>query len=209
MDTVVGGGPSPAPGLEPGTGAPLRRRRFVHLRRLLAASLVVALLAIGDWGLRIREMHQLVGAVEDAERSMTTTDNAFREGLLRWQTHSTTDPTPTTAAVLADGARNTLDSLRRYTAAGESSMLAHWADVRRVHVLPWHDSLRRAQEDYLAHVDAWQAYYAALGSDYAVYGQPQPLINATFEAVGSSLRDAVPGLDPFGFAERVEKVVVD
>ena len=207
MDTLVEGGPILGPVLEPGVVAPPGRRRFVHLRRLLVASLVLALLALGDWGLRVREMHQLVDAVDDSERSMTSIDTAIREVLLRWQTQSTTTPTLTTAAVLADGSRNTLDSLHKYTSVGESSMVAHGADVHRVLVVPWHRSLRQAQEDYLAHLQAWHDYYAALAVDFSVYAEPQPAISGTFETAGSSLRRAVPDPDPFGFGDRVERVL--
>ena len=163
-------------------------------------------MAIGDWGLRVREMHELAGAVDRSEQSMTAIDTAIRDVLLRWQTQSTTTPTLTTAALLADGARDTLDSMRKYTSVGESSMVAHGAEVRRVLVVPWHDSLRQAQEDYLAHVQAWHDYYAALSVDFSVYAQPQSEINGTFETAGKSLRRAVPDPDPLGLGDRVERV---
>lgn len=213
VDTSLEGGPRPGPTLEPGRVAPPGRRRghtwLVALRRVVVAALVLALLALGDWGLRVREMSQLVSAVEDSERSMIATNTAFGEMFLRWQAQPTITPTPTTAAALAEGGHNTLDSLRKYAAVGKSRMMAHGGDLYGIPIAPWHHSLRAARDDYLAHVDAWHDHYAALSADFSVHVQPQPQIDSTFGSAGLSLRRAVPAPDPLGFGERVEQVLAD
>lgn len=178
--------------------------------RLLGGTLIlVGLLAIGDWGLRVHEMSQMVRVMEKSEKSMSATNHAFREVLLQRQTQSTIAPSPTTAAVLAEGAMSSLDSLRKHISVGKSSMVLQATRLRDIQVAPWHDSLRQARDDYLAHVEAWYDHYSALSADFSLHDQPQPWIDSTFATAGTSLRHAVPAPDPFGFGDRVERVLAD
>lgn len=161
---------------------------------------LLALVVAGDWGLRTREMAQLMRAVERSESSMVEASDTMGERVALWNAQSASGTQqPTQSAVDA------LDSLRRTTASAEAAMLVSEFRLGRILVMPWHWSMRAAQRDYRAHVEAWREHYAAMTEDLVEHNRSEPGISETFEVAETSMRGAVPAFDPFGLGARVER----
>ena len=61
-----------------------------------------------------------------------------------------------------------------------------------MHWLSWHREIGAAQDAYLAHNRAWQAYLARAAEDPAEFDVEQTDVNTTFEAAEQPIRAALP-----------------
>ncbi len=196
-------GPSGSP-LGPASGPPPtpagRRRSWVPWVVGLGLVMVVLIgigLIVVDWAGRSLEMRALVTNVEVSESAMGDVQAAVQEMAVHF------DPsTPLTEA--EQQAVN--DRLSEIAATGLEEVKQGGDLVAAVRVLPWHGDILRAQDAYLAHNQAWQAYLTAAIDDPAQFGQPQDLVNQTFEDARQPMVDAVPTPALFDLIERVETI---
>ncbi len=165
---------------------------------------VVVLVAGGvvatDWQVRGAEMRSLIAAVEASEAAMISTQAAVGEvfGEYRGQQGLSEEQVAEIDAGLTKAAQ---DGLVGVTQGGVL--------VSSVLVLPWHADIREAQEAYLAHNRAWQAYLAAAIEDPAQFGADQPEVSRTFDEAEAPLRAAVPVPDLWDLAERIDVIYAD
>lgn len=74
---------------------------------------------------------------------------------------------------------------------------------------PWWRTLHDVRGDYRDHIDAWVERFAAVSDDPATLGDPSAAIRSTFRLACDAMRGAVPTVDVFGAADRVEAVCAD
>lgn len=166
-----------------------------------AAVFVAVLLGAGllsaDWAKRSTEMRSLVAQIEVSEQAMGDTQQAVQDAIAQ--------VAPTGPPTAEDQAE--LDRLLMAAAANGLLEVTRGGDlVASVQTLPWHADVREAQEAYLAHNRAWQAYLAAAAEDPAQFAMTQDDVNSTFAAAEAPLRNAVPMPDAFGIVDRLDEI---
>jgi hypothetical protein len=70
----------------------------------------------------------------------------------------------------------------------------------------WHPEIGAAQDAYLAHNRAWQAYLERAASDPAEFAKEQADINSTFAQAEIDVRAAVPVVPLFNLQDRVDVI---
>ena len=162
---------------------------LIALVLITAANAVV----IGELALRSMEADRLVGAVEQSEAAMKSTQEEFDAVLSSYDTEN-----------LTDEERERLRSeLSDVAARGEMAIAAAGQGVADVQVLAWHSQVLGAQESYLAHNQAWVDYMAAAAADPAEWFRPQPDVNTTFADAKRPLIEAIPLFDPLRTLPRI------
>lgn len=161
---------------------------------LTAANAVVA----GELTTRSIEADSLVRAVEQSEAAMKTTQDEFAAVLDEYDTQDLSD----------DEREQLLGELADVAAQGGAAIASAGEGVADVPILPWHDRIRRAQEAYLAHNQAWVDYMSAAAEDPAEWFRPQPAVNETFADAKLPLVEAVPLLDLLQTLPRIEFIYV-
>jgi hypothetical protein len=136
-----------------------------------------------DWGVRNAEMADLLTSVEASEQAMMTAQEEIAAIASDFQ--QAPDPT--------DADREAYSSqLAAAAGRGRDAIAAAGANVQAVGIAPWHATLLRAQADYIAHNLAWQEHLDRASQDPEEFGQPQDLINSSFEEAEASMRAALP-----------------
>lgn len=136
-----------------------------------------------DWGVRNAEMADLLTRIEASEQAMMTSQEEIAAIAEDFQQL----PEPTDADREAYSSR-----LAAAAGRGRDAIAEAGRGVGSLSIAPWHGSLVRAQEDYLAHNRAWQEHLDRASADPEEFNQPQDLINSTFEEAEVSLRAALP-----------------
>ena len=136
-----------------------------------------------DWGVRTAEMADLLTRVEASEQAMMMSQEEIAAIGEDFQQLSA----PTDADREAYASR-----LAAAAGRGRDAIAEAGSGVEALSIAPWHASIVRAQEDYLAHNRAWQEHLDRASEDPEEFNQPQDLINSTFEEAEVSLRAALP-----------------
>jgi hypothetical protein len=176
----------------------------------LVAGAVAFLLTLGiggamgtDWLARNIEMDRLVSAIEASEATMGVVQD--RVAVVFEELDSTDlQGAPTNAqtkAAVAELAGIAVDGADSIGAAGRV--------IAAVNVLPWHTEIKAAQEAYLLHNFAWQAYMQAAVEDPVAFTVSQPLIDSSFMDAQQPLEDAASALPLFDLLSRVENIYVE
>lgn len=152
---------------------------------------------VGDWAVRNVEMRTLVTRIEASEAAMGDFQDEFQAILAESQG----------SEALSVEQRAVLDRrLSEAAAKGRDAIATAGDQVAAVRWLAWHREIGRAQDAYLAHNRAWQAYLGRAAKDAQEFGVTQEEVNATFEAAESPIRAAVPALPLFDLAQRVSEI---
>ena len=166
-----------------------------------AVTFLVVLVAlgtlVGDWAARNYEMRNLVTQIESSEAAMTQLQENVQATFAKYQG----------TAPLSDDDRAALDTdLVAAATEGRAAIKAAADRVQAVRWLAWHKEVGDAQEAYLTHNRAWQAYLGRATTDPAEFGTQQEEVNTTFEAAEAPIRDAVPLPALFDLLSRVEAI---
>ncbi len=160
--------------------------------------------AVGtDWLARNIEMDRLVTAIEASEAAMGEVKNQVA-AVFDQLDASDLEGTPTdarTAAAVAELAGIVVDGADSIGAAGRA--------IAAVNVLPWHTKIKAAQEAYLLHNYAWQAYMHSAAEDPIALTVNQPLVNQSFEDAQEPLESVVPELALFNLQTRVDNIFIE
>jgi hypothetical protein len=105
--------------------------------------------------------------------------------------------------------RAAVEQLAGIAVDGADSIGAAGRVIAAVNVLPWHTEIKAAQEAYLLHNYAWQAYMQSAIEDPVAFTVDQPLINTSFMDSQQPLEDAVPRVSLFDLQLRVENIFVE
>ena len=193
-------GPAGAAVVDGPQRSPRPGRRWVPIVAGGVTFLVVLLglgVLVGDWAARNYEMRSLVTQIESSETAMSELQATVRD---IYGAYEGSGP-------LSDEDRAALDDeLQAAAAAGRESIAAAADRVQAVRWLAWHREVGAAQEAYLAHNRAWQAYLERASSDPAEFGTSQDEVNTTFEAAEQPIRDAVPLPALFDLIGRVDVI---
>ncbi len=160
--------------------------------------------AVGtDWLARNIEMDRLVTAIEASEATMGEVQNQVATVFDQIDaTDLEGTPTDTqTAAAVAELASIAVDGADSIGAAGRA--------IAAVNVLPWHTKIKAAQEAYLLHNYAWQAYMLSAAEDPIALTVNQPLVNQSFEDAQQPLESVVPELALFNLQTRVDNIFIE
>lgn len=166
-----------------------------------ALTFVLALVAFGtvaaDVTARNIEMRNLVTRIEASEAVMGELQQGVQDIAGSYQ-----DQLP-----LDDQQQAELDQALTSLAADSGAKLAAAADgVAGVQWLLWHQDIGKAQEAYLAHNRAWQAYLARAAKDPSEFGRQQDLVDSTFAEAEPIIRGAVPIIPMFDLDDRVDEI---
>ena len=155
---------------------------------------------VGDVVLRQAEMAQLVTRVEASEATMVEVQDEIDAITQEYESLPSPDDQDRAELVgrLADAA-----------AYGQEAIAEAGAGVAGDDYLPWHTSIRRAQQDYLAHNQAWQDYLEAAAVDPGELTLPQDDINSTFLEAEASMRKALPPFSSDDLLERVDIIFAE
>lgn len=152
---------------------------------------------VGDWAARNYEMRSLVTQIESSEAAMTELQGSVKAIFSKYEGD----------APLSDDDRTALDAeLAAAATAGRASIAAAADRVQAVRWLRWHREVGEAQEAYLTHNRAWQAYLDRAATDPAEFGTQQEAVDTTFAAAEKPIRDAVPLPALFDLVNRVEVI---
>ncbi len=154
-------------------------------------------IVVGDWTSRNLEMKALVSAVEESESAMQWSDEQIQGIIEESGANGTLTPAQQKQA---------FDDLTEAALAGSFAIGAAGEGVAKVSVLPWHGDIKRAQDAYLAHNQAWLDYMEEATDDPTVLFKSQPDINSTFEAAEPLMKTAVPIPALFELKERVATI---
>lgn len=148
-----------------------------------------------DWGIRSAEMDDLLTRVEASEQAMMMTQEEIAAIASDFQ--QIPDP--------SDAERDTYSSrLAAASARGRDAVTSAGLDVHSLDVIPWHSAIAQAQQDYLAHNEAWQEHLDRAAQDPEELAEPQDLINSTFELAEVSMNAALPTPTLDALRERVD-----
>ena len=166
-----------------------------------ALTFLVVLVGLGtvaaDAVARNIEMRNLVTRIEASEAVMGDLQQGVQDIAAQYQGQLPLD----------DQQQAALDDALTSLAADSEAKLARAADgVAGVEWLIWHQDIGAAQEAYLAHNRAWQAYLARAAKDPAEFGREQPLVDSTFADAEPRIRAAVPVLPLFDLSDRVDTI---
>jgi hypothetical protein len=170
------------------------------------AAFVVTLLAfapialVTDIALRQAEMEQLVTRVEASESQMVAVQEEI--GAITDEYESLSDPNDEDRAEL-------VGQLADAAAYGQEAIAEAGAVVASDTYLPWHTAILRAQQDYLAHNQAWQDYLEAAAVDPGELTMPQEDIDSTFVEAEESMRAALPPLASDDLRQRLELIFAE
>lgn len=157
--------------------------------------------AVGtDWLARNIEMDRLVSAIEASEASMGTVKGrvaAVFDQLGPENLEGTTTEAQGKAAT-AELALIAVDGADLIGAAGR--------EIAAVDILPWHTKIKAAQEAYLLHNYAWQAYMQSAAEDPIALTVDQPLVNQSFEDAQEPLESVIPEVALFDLVTRVANI---
>ncbi len=92
---------------------------------------------------------------------------------------------------------------------GVDSIGAAGREIAAVNILPWHTKIKAAQEAYLLHNYAWQAYMQSAAEDPVALTVDQPLVNQSFEDAQEPLESVVPVVALFDLEARVANIFID
>lgn len=152
---------------------------------------------VGDWALRNAEMRSLITQVEESEAAMGALQQGVQDVAAAYESKLPLD----------DQEQAALDTeLETLASQARDAIGAAGDDVAGVRWLLWHREIGAAQEAYLAHNRAWQAYLARAAEDPAEFGRQQDLVNTTFVEAESSVRFAVPVAPLFDIDQRVDAI---
>lgn len=152
---------------------------------------------LGDWVARNVEMRALVTRIETSETAMGAVQQEVR-GIFDEYGQ---------AEALSVQQRADLDArLKKAAATGRDAIAAAEGGVADVQWLRWHPEIGAAQEAYLAHNRAWQAYLERAAQDPREFAVTQDLVNETFSAAQGPMLDAVPRPPLFDLQERVDVI---
>jgi hypothetical protein len=196
IEYLDAGGPIPAP-----TSAPPRRpRRWIpYVAGALTFLVVLAVLGtlISDWAARNYEMRTLVTRIEASEAAMGDFQSSVTDIIAKYQGQGQ----------LTDANRGALDAELKAAAAKGRDAIAKAGDgVAAVRWLAWHREVSRAQEAYLAHNRAWQAYLDRAAADPTEFQKKQDDINSTFAAAEVAVRAAEPRPALFRLRQRIDAI---
>ena len=82
-------------------------------------------------------------------------------------------------------------------------------EIAAVNILPWHTKIKAAQEAYLLHNYAWQAYMQSAAEDPVALTVDQPLVNQSFEDAQEPLESVVPVVALFDLEARVANIFIE
>jgi hypothetical protein len=185
---------------EPPPSTVKRTRRWVPYVAGAVTFVVVLVglgMLVGDWAARNYEMRNLITQIESSEAAMTELQTSVQDIFGEYEG---SEP-------LSDEDRAALDSELAAAAKAGLDSIASAADrVQGVRWLNWHREVADAQEAYLTHNRAWQAYLARAAADPAEFGVRQEDVNTTFEAAEEPIRDAVPLPALFDLASRIDVI---
>lgn len=178
-----------------------QRRWFGPLIGLVTFVVVLvaggATTAAADSAIRVAEMDTLLTNVEASELEMMV----VQEEIDRISSAYEALPDPT------DEDRSELVKDLATTAAVGQEAIAEAGDVvASQEIAPWHPRLIQAQDDYLAHNQAWQDYLGRAKADPLELTRPQELVDSTFLASEVSMRAAVPPILSRDLAIRVDAI---
>lgn len=159
---------------------------------------VVAIGAVaGDWAARNIEMEALITKVEASEAAMGALQDDLAALAADYEDRLPLDESDQAAF---DAAVVELAEMRRadIATAGEEVAAVRW--------LAWHQDVRRAQDAYLAHNQAWQDYLTRAIADPAEFARPQDEVNSTFEEAEPAVRAALPPAALYRLAARVAQI---
>lgn len=167
---------------------------------LVTLAFVGPIALVGDVVLRQAEMAQLVTRVEASEAQMVEVQDEIDAITQEYESLPSPDDQDRAELVgrLADAA-----------AYGQEAIAEAGAVVAGDDYLPWHTSIRRAQQDYLAHNQAWQDYLAAAAVDPGELTLAQDDINSTFIDAEASMRKALPPFSSDDLLERVNTIFAE
>lgn len=176
----------------------------------LVAGAVAFILTLGiggavgtNWLARNIEMDRLVSAIEASEATMEEVQD--RVAVVFEELDSADlQGEPTDAQT-----RAAVEQLAGIAVDGADSIGAAGRVIAAVNVLPWHTEIKAAQEAYLLHNYAWQAYMQSAIEDPVAFTVDQPLINTSFMDSQQPLEDAVPRVSLFDLQLRVENIFVE
>ena len=140
-------------------------------------------LVVTDWALRNAEMNALVSKVEVSEDAM---------GTLQGTLGATFDSFAGQGQLSAAERAKLNAQIQQVAQEGHDAIQAAGTGVESVSVLPWHTSIARAKDAYVAHNHAWQDYLAKAAQDPTEVTRPQNQINDTFSAAEKPMKAAVP-----------------
>ena len=189
-----------------GENAVVKRNSWIPL----VAGAVAFLLTLGiggavgtDWLARNIEMDRLVSAIEASEASMGTVQGRIAEVFDQLDVD---DLEGTTADAQSEAATA---ELARIAVDGADSIGAAGRKIAAVNILPWHTKIKAAQEAYLLHNYAWQAYMQSAAEDPVALTVDQPLVNQSFEDAQEPLESVVPVVALFDLEARVANIFID
>ena len=99
--------------------------------------------------------------------------------------------------------------LARIAVDGADSIGAAGREIAAVNILPWHTKIKAAQEAYLLHNYAWQAYMQSAAEDPVALTVDQPLVNQTFQDAQEPLEDAISIVGLLDVEARVANIFID
>jgi len=178
-----------------------QRRWFGPLIGLVTFVVVLvaggATTAAADSAIRVAEMDTLLTNVEASELEMMV----VQEEIDRISSAYEALPDPT------DEDRSELvKDLATTAAVGQEAIAEAGVVVASQEIAPWHPRLIQAQDDYLAHNQAWQDYLGRAKADPLELTRPQELVDSTFLASEVSMRAAVPPILSRDLAIRVDAI---
>jgi hypothetical protein len=202
MEYLDAGGLTTPPSAEPAAtdGAVRPARRWLPPLIGLAVFLVALVgfgAVAGDWAARNIEMQALITQVEESEAAMGTLQEDIAALAAEYQDRlplNETDQAAFDAAIIDIAETRRAD----IAAAGD--------DVAAVRWLAWHQDVRRAQDAYLAHNQAWQDYLTRAIEDPAEFARPQDAVNSTFEEAEPAVREALPPAALYRLKARVAQI---
>ena len=169
------------------------RRGLAALAAVLFAVGVAGLLAAADWTARTGELGQLLDRIEASEQEMRAANDDFRALMAAGEPGGVQAPQTRLALV-------------EHAESAQEAIAAAGLEVRDTPVLPWHNALRRAQQDYLAHNAAWVQHWQRVGQDPSQAFVEDLAIGVTWTEATDSVWAALPFPEPPGVAPRVHTI---
>ncbi len=167
----------PAPDLLVG-GSESGGRRWRRL--LLAGALAAGAAVAADSWQRDREADLLLDRAAAGRRAVDYADGRVL-ATLRYSSPAIS------SARVEPRVRQSLRDLVRQEAAGQVARIRDQrAAASQVLVLPWHGDERRAQQRWLAYLDARIAYVEEVAADFGALYRPHPQLRSTLDAAGEA-----------------------
>jgi hypothetical protein len=152
---------------------------------------------LGDWTARNLEMRTLVTKIEASEAAMGALQDSVQEIAARYEGK---------APLSAEDQAALDQELMAAAAKGRDEIAAAGEGVAGVRWLLWHQQIGAAQEAYLAHNRAWQAYLERASETPSEFGRNQDEVNSTFVTSEAAVRGALPLAPLFDLRDRVDAI---